>query len=139
MTAVQHRLPLPPTAASAGAARRFVESVLTAAHQEALAYTATVLVSELVANAVLHTATSLEVVVAVDEEGARVEVHDGSPQLPVRKRYSAMSGTGRGLMMVDRMATHWGAEPTATGKVVWFDLGPERTPALDDLFEIEIL
>ena len=36
-----------------------------------------------------------------------------------------MSGTGRGLKMVDRMASSWGAEATTGGKVVWcrIDLG----------------
>ncbi len=136
MTVVEHRCPLAATPASAGDARRFVESVLVGAHLEGLSYTATVLVSELVANAILHTGTPVEVVVGVDSRTARVEVHDGSPQLPVRKNYSTMSGTGRGLMMVDRMAARWGAEATPTGKVVWFELDPNTTPTFDFL-EVE--
>lgn len=133
MTSLQRRRTFPATPASARDARRFVESVLTAAHLDALAYTATLLVSELVANAVLHTATPVDVVVEVDDAGTRprVEVHDGSAQLPVRKNYSAMSGTGRGLVMVDRIAARWGAEATATGKMVWFELDPHAPPTLD--------
>lgn len=133
MTAVEHRRTLAPTAASAGEARRFVDGVLGATHLEALSYSATLMVSELVANAILHTTTPVELVVVVDGSRARVEVHDGSPQLPVRKHYSTMSGTGRGLMMVDRMASRWGADPTPTGKSVWFEVDARSMPAMNFL------
>jgi anti-sigma regulatory factor (Ser/Thr protein kinase) len=128
----QHRT-LTSTPASAGTARRFVEGVLVAAGLDGLAYTATLLTSELVANAVLHTNTPIEVVVRTVGDRARIEVHDGSAQLPVRKNYSTMSGTGRGLMLVERMATRWGAETTDTGKVVWFELEGPLAPAFDVL------
>jgi len=118
---------------SAGEARRFVDSVLVQAGAEPLAYTAMLLVSELVANAILHTGTPPEVVVSIDGHRARVEVHDGSRQLPVRKHYSTMSGTGRGLMMVARMASGWGAEATTSGKSVWFVLDAEDAPTFDFL------
>ncbi len=134
----QHRT-FTSTPASAGMARRFVEGVLTDAGLGHLAYTATVLVSELVANAVLHTGdSSIEVVVKPSGDRARIEVHDGSPQLPVRKHYSTMSGTGRGLVLVDRMASKWGAEPTPSGKVVWFEIDGEAAPAFD-IFDVEAL
>ncbi len=119
-------------------ARRFVETVLTDAGLVDLMYTATLLVSELVANAVLHTSTPIDVVVKPGDDRARVEVHDGSPQLPVRKNYSNLSGTGRGLMLVERMAADWGAERTDGGKVVWFELDAGTTPAFD-IFEVEAL
>jgi anti-sigma regulatory factor (Ser/Thr protein kinase) len=129
----EHHRTLAPTAASAGEARRFVDAVLVAAHLDALSYSATLMVSELVANAILHTTTPVELVVTVDDTSARVEVHDGSPQLPVRKHYSTMSGTGRGLMMVDRMASRWGAEPTPTGKSVWFEVDARSMPLINFL------
>ncbi len=134
----QHRT-FTSTPASAGMARRFVEAALTDAGLGDLAYTATLLVSELVANAVLHTGDApIEVVIRATGDGVRVEVHDGSAVLPVRKNYSNMSGTGRGLMLVERMAADWGAEPTATGKVVWFELDEGAAPAFD-IFEVEAL
>jgi anti-sigma regulatory factor (Ser/Thr protein kinase) len=132
VTGTAHRRSLPATPASAGEARRFVASVLVG-DLAPLAPLATLLVSELVANAVLHTGTPVDVSVAVDGSRARVEVHDGSRQLPVRKNYSTLSGTGRGLVMVDRMAARWGAEADATGKVVWFELDPKSAPVLDFL------
>ena len=133
----QHRT-LSSTPASAGTARRFVEAVLTDAGLDDLAYTATLLTSELVANAVLHTNTPIDIVVKTAGDRARVEVHDGSHLLPVRKNYSTMSGTGRGLMLVERMATRWGADATDSGKVVWFELEGPVAPAFD-ILDVEAL
>lgn len=38
--------------------------------------------------------------------------------------------SGRGLTLVASLASLWGAEHTATGKVVWaeFDVGERRSP-----------
>ncbi len=115
-----------------------MESVLADSGLDHLTYAATMLVSELVANAVLHTGTPLVVVIAPDDEHLRVEVHDGSTLLPVRKHYSTMSGTGRGLMLVERMATTWGSHRTADGKMVWFELDGQATPVID-IFGVEAL
>jgi anti-sigma regulatory factor (Ser/Thr protein kinase) len=127
----ERRRTFPSAPVSAGKARAFVESVLAGAGLGHLVYTATLLVSELVANAILHSGTPLEVVVRCGDDRVRVEVHDGNPQLPVRKHYSNLSGTGRGLMLVERMAAGWGAERTAGGKTVWFDVDSQGTPAFD--------
>ena len=140
MTRGEDRRSFPPTPASAGAARRFVDAALSEPEVMAVGYVATMLVSELVANAVLHTATPIEVVVAVDGVRVRVEVHDGSPRLPVRKYYSEMSGTGRGLTLVDSMSAAWGAEPTDNGKVVWFELDATApTVSVADILEVDAL
>jgi anti-sigma regulatory factor (Ser/Thr protein kinase) len=133
VNATASRRSFPSTPASAGAARRFVEDVLSNADLVPLSYPATMLVSELVANAVLHTGTPLEVVITPLAGRVRIEVHDGSAQLPIRKHYSTMSGTGRGLMLVDRVSSDWGSERTADGKVVWFELDGGAARSLDFL------
>lgn len=138
MSVPSQRQAFPSAPVSAGRARAFVESVLAGAGLDHLAYTATLLVSELVANAVLHSGTPLEVVVQCGDDRVRVEVHDGNPQLPMRKHYSSMSGTGRGLLLVERMADDWGADRTAGGKVVWFELDSRSTPAFD-LMDVEAI
>ena len=138
MTGLRSRQTFPSTPASAGEARRFVESVLTAGDLGHLAYAATMLVSELVANAVLHTGTPIDVVVCPESGGVRVEVHDGSPQMPIRKHYSTLSGTGRGLLLVERMATEWGSDRTDGGKVVWFELDGGSAPMMD-IFDVEAI
>lgn len=127
------RQSFPSAPISAAHARRFVEDVLDDAGLGQFASTATLLVSELVANAILHTGTPFEVVVLPGPDRVRVEVHDGSPELPVRKHYSTMSGTGRGLVLVERMAAGWGSDLTSKGKVVWFELDCTSAPAFDIL------
>jgi anti-sigma regulatory factor (Ser/Thr protein kinase) len=133
MSTGERRRTFPSAPASASEARRFVESVLAGPDQQSLLYPATLLVSELVANAILHTGTPIEVVIRTTGDQARIEVHDGNPQLPVRKHYSNMSGTGRGLMLVERMATDWGAERTPSGKVVWFEIDGAAAAVYDFL------
>ena len=129
----ERRQAFPSVPLSAGQARSFVESVLAGAGLDHLAYVATLLVSELVANAVLHTGTPLEVVVETGVDRVRIEVHDGNPQLPVRKHYSSLSGTGRGLLLVERIAAGWGADRTPVGKKVWFELDGRSAPVFDIL------
>jgi anti-sigma regulatory factor (Ser/Thr protein kinase) len=88
--------------------------------------TAALLVTELVSNAVVH-ANGPSLWLTVDETTAdvlHVAVRDGSvdiprhsPQMPdVRQK------GGRGLFIVDALATSWGWEPLRTGKRVWFEL-----------------
>ena len=127
----ERRQSFPSQAASARDARRFVEDVLDGAGLGHLAYAGTLLVSELVANAILHTGTPFDVVITPGADRVRIEVHDGSPELPVRKHYSNLSGTGRGLLLVEEMAAGWGAEHTSRGKVVWFELDGRSAPAFD--------
>ncbi|MDQ2826501.1 MAG: ATP-binding protein [Actinomycetota bacterium] len=131
MTAIAKRQSFPSTPTTAGGARRFLDGALTGPGLYPIVDTAALLVSELVANAVLHGGTPLEVVVAVDGARVRVEVHDGSPRLPVKKNYSTMSGTGRGLVLVERMSSRWGADTTPTGKMVWFELDAATAPTID--------
>lgn len=138
MKTVDRRQSFASAPVSAGGARRFVEEVLAEAGLDHLAYTATLLVSELVANAILHTGTTVEVVVRPGTDRVRIEVHDESPQLPVRKHYSNLSGTGRGLMLVENMAAAWGAEPTTNGKAVWFELDGATMPAFD-IFDVDAI
>ncbi|HEX7276708.1 MAG TPA: ATP-binding protein, partial [Acidimicrobiales bacterium] len=110
---------------SAGQARRFVSGALAAAGRPEAADAAEVavlLVSELVSNAVLHAGTELEVVVRILPDRLVVEVHDQGGGRAVRRRYSRLSGTGRGLVLVEELARDWGTVVTEAGKYVWFEL-----------------
>lgn len=80
-------------------------------------------VSELVTNAVVHAGTAIGLSVLVHPGGARVEVQDGSPHLPVPRNYSSLASTGRGLRMVDELATRWGVVSHRDTKTVWFEVG----------------
>lgn len=116
------RTDFPAEPASASRARQFVDRALSDLSYEHLAEVATLLVSELVANAILHAGTTVQVVVQGGEERVRIEVHDGNVRLPTRKHYSKMSATGRGLVLVEKLSRAWGTELTPSGKMVWFEL-----------------
>ncbi len=89
---------------------------------------AALLVTELVTNALLHARSGPEVTARLDGGRLRVEVTDDSPTPPVRHRRSPRTGTGLGMILVDELASAWGAEPAGTGKVVWFELEAGSDP-----------
>ena len=119
----------PPDGSSASAARRFVAATLGEWGLDELEETACLLVSELVSNVVLHAETDLDVRLDRSDSRVRVEVHDRNPTLPQRKFYSPTSATGRGMVFIAELSKAWGAEPTAEGKVVWFELDDTPPPA----------
>lgn len=112
-------LTLPPEAASVPLARHFVDQMLPGTCR---ADEVTLLVSELAANAVRHATTPFTVSLGCDGRLVRVEVADGSPDLPVAQLPPVEAVAGRGLMIVDALAERWGVEPSASGKTVWFEL-----------------
>ena len=112
-------------ARSAAQARRFVTDHLRQAGEGELAEAAELLVSELVANAVLHAQGQLTVAVIARAGGVRVEVSDGSVQGPRPRQFTEEASTGRGLLLVEAMASSWGVTPTDGGKTVWFELTAE--------------
>jgi PAS domain S-box-containing protein len=89
----------------------------------------TVLVgSELVTNAVLHTGAELVLELMYDGEIIRVAVSDSSPIIPTLRVQAADSMTGRGLAMVESVASRWGVLPLSDGKTVWAEIGGARDP-----------
>ena len=51
-----------------------------------------------------------------------VEVFDPDLRLPrIRHRAETDEG-GRGLYLVEQLATRWGSRPTPEGKAVWFEM-----------------
>ena len=79
-------------------------------------YAVDLVVTELVANALLHGATPITVRVSRIEDGAHIAVTDSSKQLPVTCQPGAGSMTGRGLEIVTAMATRSGCRPTSAGR-----------------------
>ncbi len=110
--------------ASADAARRLVRSALHDWHLQHLSDTATLLVSELATNAVLHARTSFLVQAEQRDETVRISVFDSSSAGPKRRHHGLEAGTGRGLALIDVLATTWGTsqEVPPWAKVVWFEL-----------------
>jgi anti-anti-sigma factor len=77
------------------------------------------ILTELVANAVLHAGPELVLGVAVSGSHLYVAVHDRSPSPPHLGGGDESVGGGSGLLVVDALAEAWGFAPTADGKVVW--------------------
>ncbi|MCU1672432.1 MAG: stage sporulation protein [Frankiales bacterium] len=117
---------LPADGRSASAARRIIEAAVEEAQLGNLVDEALLLVTELVTNAVVHAGTELDLVVSTDGPTLRVEVSDRSPgALPVVREAPAETREGgRGIFLLDALATEWGTRHFGTGKSVWFQLGP---------------
>lgn len=113
---------LEPQMESAGRARRLAESVAVAWGEEEMGEAMTLLVSELVGNAVRHSDSEIDVVITLRADAVRVEVQDRSPQRPVPRLIDEDAESGRGLGIVEALSSAWGVEPAEVGKVVWFEL-----------------
>ncbi|MFF7097972.1 SpoIIE family protein phosphatase [Streptomyces rubradiris] len=115
----------PPETRSAPLARRFVRSALRGVAPEVVD-TAELLTSELVTNAVLHARTEVEVRIWSHEGRVRVRVSDGRPDRPlVPRRPRPYAGAGRGLAVVEELASSHGAHVAEDRKTVWFELWPK--------------
>jgi anti-sigma regulatory factor (Ser/Thr protein kinase) len=77
---------------------------------------------ELITNVLLHTEGAAIVTLRVltgRTRRFRVEVEDSSSALPRRREAGESGVSGRGLLLVDRLADVWGVEARGGGKVVW--------------------
>ncbi|HET9690175.1 MAG TPA: ATP-binding protein [Acidimicrobiales bacterium] len=125
-------LALGPAPVSPGIARRAVAQALrSVGASDDLVDTTSLLVSEVVTNAVLHAGTAVRLRCAVDTFGARIEVADESSVVPSSGVKTEQAATGRGMSMVETLATESGVRCVDGGKVVWFVVG-ERVRALPD-------
>ncbi|MEU2060631.1 SpoIIE family protein phosphatase [Streptomyces sp. NPDC013455] len=77
---------------------------------------------ELITNALMHTEGSAIVTLrALDgrDHRLRIEVEDCSSALPRRRDAGESGVSGRGLLLVERLADSWGVEARGGGKAVW--------------------
>lgn len=121
---VTRRDRLDPVPESARAARDLVLGALIDVGRDDLADAATLLVSELVTNAIVHARTPIDLDVVAGALGLRVAVRDHSPTRPTPRHYGRSATTGRGLALVELMSDRHGTDSDpAEGKTVWFELG----------------
>lgn len=85
--------------------------------------------TEVITNAIHHTQAPCSVAVQWDGVRVRVEVTDVSPVRPKPRRSSPDAEDGRGLMLVDALASDWGSVRDEAGKVVWFEVASSIRPA----------
>ncbi|NIZ90584.1 ATP-binding SpoIIE family protein phosphatase [Kineococcus rubinsiae] len=82
---------------------------------------AEIVVSELVANAVLHGWGTVGLRLFETPEGLRIEVEDDSPEAPRVVDARPDGSGGHGMRVVARLG-RWGWQPTRKGKIVWVEL-----------------
>jgi anti-sigma regulatory factor (Ser/Thr protein kinase) len=89
------------------------------------------IVSELVTNGIRVsqrspgdvTASLVRLWLTTDLHCVLIRVWDGSGQMPARRTAKADDEGGRGLMLVEYMASEWGSYRVEDGKVVWAVVG----------------
>lgn len=91
---------------------------------------ALLLVSELVTNAVVHARGTIRVTVHSDAHWVRIEVEDQGSGRPVLRPATQNQPGGRGLRVVDKLATDWGTERRANDKVVWCEIARQSSRGL---------
>lgn len=109
-------------------ARRFLAEQLRGRVNGDVADVATLLLSELVTNAVLHTSSRTRVRVVIEDSGLLVAVEDAAHAGPVRRAHDVDALCGRGLELVEALADSYGVLRQPTGKTVWFILGTLPPP-----------
>jgi anti-sigma regulatory factor (Ser/Thr protein kinase) len=139
------RLELASTPSAVGWARRHTADVLFVWGIPQLEETATLVVSELVTNAIryarapggpplaygdLAAVYRIALLLRLSPGRLVVEVYDPDPNPPVRKEQSLDAEGGRGLLLVESLSLRWNfLLPRGGGKVVWAELAvpePER-------------
>jgi anti-sigma regulatory factor (Ser/Thr protein kinase) len=105
-------------------ARRFVLETLAGWGDEASMDCASLLVSELVTNAIVHARSAVELELSRDADAdvLRVAVRDASVRPPRMGGFDLEALSGRGLALVEALSDRWGVEADASGKLVWFEL-----------------
>ncbi|MGO4748019.1 ATP-binding protein, partial [Streptomyces sp. 2MCAF27] len=87
---------------------------------------AVLMLSEMVTNVLVHTDGDALLVAEVSGRvGARrlrLDVADGSDELPHRRRPGELASSGRGLILMEMLADAWGVDPRGDGKCIWYEL-----------------
>ncbi|GEL97910.1 hypothetical protein CTE05_14570 [Cellulomonas terrae] len=122
----RRRWSLPSEAASIGRARHAVVRTCQAWGIEDAA-NAELVVSELVANAVLHGFGHVSLQLYDTGDGLRIEVEDANPAPPVTTDGHPGRVGGFGMQIVERLAD-WGWRQSRGGKLVWAKVRPGSLP-----------
>ncbi len=115
-------LELAPDESAPGTARRFVVGWLERWGYDGLVPDVALMTSELATNAVQHVGAPFVVAVEDTGSGVRVTIDDPEPTVPIRRHPAAFDTGGRGLEIIAKLASAWGAEVhDGDGKSVWFE------------------
>jgi len=103
-------------------ARRFVTDVLRGWRLDELVDPATLVVTELATNAVVHARSGFTVSLNHDGPVVRIAVGDGAAAVPQRTPRRTQATRGRGLPIIEALASRWGHFALDGGKLVWAEL-----------------
>jgi DNA-binding response OmpR family regulator len=106
-------------------AREFVRRQLREWGTDRMLDQASLVVTELASNAVLHARSPYDVRITHAEGVLRIEVADGDAGTPEPQPFSAVAESGRGIVLVSAMSASWGIDARPDGKVTWAELIPE--------------
>jgi anti-sigma regulatory factor (Ser/Thr protein kinase) len=105
------------------AARRFVRHHLSSRGvAESDVATTELLTSELVTNAVKYGEPPVSLLIELRRGLVHVSVSDTNPELPRLREPEPTGDGGRGMWLLDTLASMWGWAPAPVGKTVWFEL-----------------
>jgi len=111
----------PPTPGSPALIRELVRESL-AGVDPAVLEDVLVMASELAANAVMHARSPFLVHLYADAARIWLGVEDANTRMPRFAVVPQGATGGRGLALVEALATRWGADRVPGGKLVWFEV-----------------
>jgi anti-sigma regulatory factor (Ser/Thr protein kinase) len=126
VSAIEAMTLLPGDVTTPAAARRFVRAALESVEADLVVIeTVELLTTELVTNAIVHAGSKSHLFIRAAKGVVRVEITDPDDRLPAMATPDTDAPGGRGLIIVNGLASAWGVEPTTKGgKTVWFELSP---------------
>ncbi|WTW98399.1 serine/threonine-protein phosphatase [Streptomycetaceae bacterium NBC_01309] len=116
---------------SAAEARRLAARQLADWGMEELAFTAELLVSELVTNSVRYSTGQIDLRLIVRENTLACEVTDANSAAPRMRRSQDDDEGGRGLFLIAQFALDWGVRSQPRGKTIWAELPLSGAPGDD--------
>ncbi|MFE5657111.1 ATP-binding protein [Streptomyces sp. NPDC056517] len=117
--------PVLPDPSSVGPARRHVEECLTRWGVAVDAFAVSVVVSELVTNAIRYGAAPITLRLIRGERTLICEVTDGAPTAPHLRHAKAVDEGGRGLQICGSLADSWGVRYVGEGRTLWAEFAIE--------------
>jgi serine phosphatase RsbU (regulator of sigma subunit)/anti-sigma regulatory factor (Ser/Thr protein kinase) len=110
------------------ATRKFIRDSLRAWGLDTVADELELMASEIVTNALIHADSHVDLRLREYPDRVRMEVRDSDASPPVPSAISAaeeekaQSEHGRGLIIVEALASAWGTSPSGRGKTVWLEI-----------------